>query len=54
MTQSFSLDITQTPQIIQFINQTDYPDGTLELRGSLEEAGCSQSALYITTIRKLQ
>lgn len=54
MAQSFSPDVTQTPQIIQFINQTDYPGGTLELRGFLEEAGCSQSALYITTIRKLQ
>lgn len=54
MTQSFSPDISQTPQIIQLINQTDYPDGTLELSHSLEEAGCFQSALYITTIRKLQ
>lgn len=54
MTQSFSPAVTQTPQIIKSINQTDSPEATPELRGSLEEAGCARSALYITTIKKLQ
>lgn len=54
MTQSFSPDVTKTPRTIPFINQTDSPDATPELRGSLEEAGCACSALYITTIKKLQ